>query len=69
MLDDAFSFVAVVVAVGQKGKKGKEAETGAKSTLTSDVLRDKCLKGLCDILRSHIKPLWDSSLIDEQFVK
>lgn len=40
-----------------------------KTNITSDVLRDKCLKGLCDILRSHIKTLWDSSIIDEQFVK
>ncbi|CAM4841652.1 unnamed protein product [Rotaria magnacalcarata] len=53
----------------KKGKKAKEAESGGKSTVTSDTLRDKCLKGLSDILRSHIKPLWDSSIIDEQFVK
>ncbi|CAF1328694.1 unnamed protein product, partial [Adineta ricciae] len=53
----------------KKGKKIKEGETGGKTHVTSDVLRDKCLKGLCDILRSHIKPLWDSSIIDEQFVK
>ena len=66
--DHAFPF-DVVISIQQKGKKGKEAETGVKSTLTSDALRDKCLKALCDILRSHIKPLWDSSLIDEQFVK
>ncbi|CAF0761874.1 unnamed protein product [Rotaria sp. Silwood1] len=53
----------------KKGKKAKEAENGGKPILTSDSLRDKCLKGLSDILRSHIKPLWDSSIIDEQFVK
>ncbi|UJR35385.1 hypothetical protein I4U23_028142 [Adineta vaga] len=53
----------------KKGKKVKEAENGGKTIVTSDTLRDKCLKGLCDILRSHIKPLWDSSIIDEQFVK
>ncbi|CAF1479518.1 unnamed protein product [Rotaria sordida] len=29
---------------------------------------DKCLKDLYDILRSHIKPLWNSSIIDEQFI-
>ncbi|CAF0957622.1 unnamed protein product [Rotaria sordida] len=39
-----------------------------KTILTSDVLRDKCLKDLYDILRSHIKPLWNSSIIDEQFI-
>ncbi|CAF1330307.1 unnamed protein product, partial [Adineta ricciae] len=53
----------------KKGKKIKEGESGGKTNVTSDVLRDRCLKGLCDILRSHIKPLWDSSIIDEQFVK
>ncbi|CAF0722341.1 unnamed protein product [Rotaria sordida] len=53
----------------KKGKKAKEAENGGKPILTSDSLRDKCLKGVCDILRSHIKALWDSSIIDEQFVK
>ncbi len=47
----------------------KENENGGKINLTSDALRDKCLKGLGDILRSHIKPLWDSSIIDEQFIK
>ncbi|CAF0953973.1 unnamed protein product [Rotaria sordida] len=52
----------------KKGKKVKEAENSGKSTLTFDALRDKCLKGLCDIFRSHIKPYWDSSIIDEQFI-
>ncbi|CAF4895865.1 unnamed protein product, partial [Rotaria sp. Silwood2] len=40
-----------------KSKKVKEAENSGKSISTSDALRDKCLKGLCDILRSHIKSL------------
>ncbi|CAF4630842.1 unnamed protein product, partial [Rotaria sp. Silwood2] len=33
----------------------KKAENSGKSISTSDALRDKYLKGLCDILRSHIK--------------
>ncbi|CAF3988780.1 unnamed protein product [Rotaria sp. Silwood1] len=53
----------------KKRKKAKASKTNEKSSLTSDSLRDKCLKGLCDIIRSHIKPLWDPSIIDEQFVK
>ncbi|CAF1556544.1 unnamed protein product, partial [Rotaria sordida] len=53
----------------KSSKKAKESKTNGKSSLTSDSLRDKCLKGLCDILRSSIKSLWDSSIIDQQFVK
>lgn len=54
----------------KKGKKTKEVDAASgKVIITSDALRDKCLKGLSDILRAHIKPLWDSSLVDEQFVK
>ncbi|CAF1550821.1 unnamed protein product [Rotaria sordida] len=40
----------------KKYKKAKASKTNGKSSL-------------CDIIRSHIKPLWGPSIIDEQFVK
>ncbi|CAF1452589.1 unnamed protein product [Didymodactylos carnosus] len=49
----------------KKGKKGDQSS----DNFTNELLRDKCLKALGDVLRAHIRPLWEPSIIDEQFVK